>query len=126
MGDRAVIGFKASKADPGIYLYSHWGGSNRHADAARALEAARPRWSDASYATRIAISTIVGESWNEETGYGLSVGPRSYAMPNYKEILVVVWEQQVVQIWDLDETKCRLELSFDAFIAAVGLEFTAH
>ena len=124
MGDRAVIGFKAAKADPGIYLYSHWGGSNRLADAARALEAARPRWSDASYATRIAVSTIVGENWSEETGYGLSVGIGSYAMPDYDDIIVVDWQRKVVQMIDADGARVLLELPFEEFIATALTDYS--
>ena len=40
-------------------------------DLAYAIAKASPRWDDISYATRIMISQLVGESWNSETGYGL-------------------------------------------------------
>lgn len=55
-----------------VYLYSHWGGESKLRDTKKALSAARPRWSDETYAMRIFISQIVGSSWNEETGFGIS------------------------------------------------------
>ena len=42
MGDRAVIGFKADSASVPVFLYSHWGGSDRYKDAQRAITAAAP------------------------------------------------------------------------------------
>jgi hypothetical protein len=38
---------------------------------ANALVYAQPRWDDEAYGLRIMISRLIGESWNEETGYGL-------------------------------------------------------
>ena len=57
-----------------IYLYSHWGGDSKWADTASALQSAQPRWSDPSYGARIFISQIVGNNWNEETGFGIAAG----------------------------------------------------
>ena len=78
MGDRAVIGFKADKEAIPVFLYSHWGGSDRYLDAQRAIEGARPRWDDPAYATRIGISQIVENYWHEETGFGISAGHNSF------------------------------------------------
>jgi hypothetical protein len=36
-----------------------------------ALDKARPRWTDPSYAIRIVVSQLIGDQWNKETGYGL-------------------------------------------------------
>lgn len=57
------------------YLYSHWGGDSKWSDTASALEAARPRWQDVTYATRIFISQIIGTQWGEETGFGIIAAP---------------------------------------------------
>jgi hypothetical protein len=70
MGDRVVFSIKQDK-DLSVNLYSHWGGYDRFKDLARALKAAEPRWSDCSYATRIIVSQLIGDQWNEETGFGL-------------------------------------------------------
>lgn len=70
MGDRIVYTIKQDK-DLSLNLYSHWGGYDRFEDLARALKAAEPRWSDSSYAARIIVSQLIGDQWNEETGFGL-------------------------------------------------------
>ena len=58
-----------------IWLYSHSGGETKFQDTKQALQAARPRWDDSNYALRIVISNIIGESWNESTGFGISTDP---------------------------------------------------
>lgn len=70
MGARTVFSFET---EPGeyIHLYSHWGGDTKLEDLANAIVYAALRWDDESYALRIIISRLIGESWNEETGYGL-------------------------------------------------------
>lgn len=92
MGDRYTVGFtgfdEADNEERRIWLYSHWGGSDRHAEIARAIDAAKPRWSDPTYATRIAISNIVGEQWKNETGFGIEAGPRCLTSVEYGAILV--------------------------------------
>ena len=70
MGARVVFNIK--QAD-GYYvsLYSHWGETSALGDLAYAIEKARPRWQDETYACRIIISQLIGSEWDEETGYGL-------------------------------------------------------
>ena len=70
MGDRIVFSIKQDK-DLSVNLYSHWGGYDRFVDLARALQAAEPRWHDSSYCTRIIVSQLIGEYWNQELGFGL-------------------------------------------------------
>ena len=43
MGDRAVVGFKATPESPTIYLYSHWAGSELDDLIAEALVKAQNR-----------------------------------------------------------------------------------
>lgn len=70
MGDRVVYSVK--QADGLILnLYSHWGGYERFTSLAGALQAAKPRWNDESYAARIIVSQLVGDQWSSETGFGL-------------------------------------------------------
>jgi hypothetical protein len=54
-----------------LTLYSHWGETTWRYDLAMALQQARPRWTDQNYAARIVVSQLIGDNWNEETGYGL-------------------------------------------------------
>lgn len=97
MGDRFVVGFKASQTAPTIYLYSHWGGDERHKTAAEAVEAARTRWQDPDYATRIAISYIVGNAWSDLGNYGISAN--SFCSPDYDDIAIINWETRKVELY---------------------------
>lgn len=77
----ARTNFELKDNEGSIWLYSHWGGDTKAADLAYALEKARPRWSDFTYAMRIVVSQLIGELWDSETGYGLSTyetGEESY------------------------------------------------
>jgi hypothetical protein len=80
MGARINFVFKDSDAHPAVVLYSHWGETEWQRDLAMALEHAKPRWSDDSYATRMIISYLIQDSVLEETGFGI------YAVngPNYE------------------------------------------
>lgn len=76
MGARINFIFKQDESGHNVTLYSHWGEDTWREDLARALDTAKPRWSrvsDPSYAIRIVVSQLIGESWNGETGYGLFV-----------------------------------------------------
>jgi len=89
VGDRANFVF----VQPGgntIVLYGHWAGHNMLANLAEAIAKAQPRWNDPSYATRIAISNMIGDSWTFETGWGLQVNTIS---DNEHKIPVIDWEQ---------------------------------
>lgn len=72
MGDRANFAFVQPNGET-IVLYGHWAGHNMLNNLADALIKAQPRWNDPSYATRITISQLIGDQWNMETGWGLSV-----------------------------------------------------
>lgn len=119
MGDRAVIGFKADKDDQApIFLYSHWGGSDRYRDAVRAVVAAEPRWSDPAYATRIAVSQIVENYWKEETGFGLSAGHNSFGQPDYDDVILISWGERLVEIVSAgDSTKVTQQMPFEVFLS---------
>lgn len=79
MGARTQWEIRTDADGPSIYLYSHWGGDSKWDDTVRALEAARPRWSDPSYGARIFISQIVGTQWDLETGFGITAGEEGQA-----------------------------------------------
>jgi hypothetical protein len=61
---------------------------------------ARPRWNDPAYATRIAISQLVGDQWNMETGWGLHVNEIS---DNEHKIAIVDWTQQTFSLHEEDD-----------------------
>lgn len=97
MGNRANFGFRQGNGDT-IFLYSHWGGENMMARLADAIIAANPRWHDESYATRIAISTMIGEEWNQEYGWGIA----TYIGDNEHSVPVVEWCTQRVILYPHD------------------------
>jgi hypothetical protein len=99
MGDRANFGFVQPNGQT-IVLYGHWAGHNMLGKLADAVIAARPRWTDSSYATRIAISQLIGDQWNMETGWGLQVNERS---DNEHKIAIVDWEQQTFSLHEEDD-----------------------
>lgn len=116
MGDRAVAGFRAKASDPTIFIYQHWSGYDQSARLANAINTARPRWGDDSYATRIALSQLVGDDWNQELGYGIYVGGTSHGA-DYSFILVVDWEMREVLVCDNDNSDRVIEaISFEDFI----------
>ncbi len=80
MGARINYVFKDSLTEPSVVLYSHWGETEWQRDLAMALQHSKPRWIDASYATRMMISYLIQDDVLGETGFGI------YAVngPNYE------------------------------------------
>lgn len=83
-----------------VVLYSHWGEMEWQRDLAMALEHAKPRWSDASYFTRMVISYLIQDSVLDETGFGI------FAINNVYE--------------DLGDTTVILDISHDTIIDPQG------
>jgi hypothetical protein len=98
MGDRANFGFVQSNGET-IVLYGHWAGYNMLGKLADAVIKARPRWNDESYATRIVISQLIGDQWNMETGWGLSV---NQIQDNEHKIAIVDFKQQTFSLHEED------------------------
>ena len=108
MGDRANFVFVQSNGES-IVLYGHWAGGNMLANLAEAVFKARPRWNDESYATRIAISHLIGDQWNMETGWGLQVNEIS---DNEHKIPVIDFNQQTFSLheeWDHRDPECKVK-----------------
>ena len=122
MGDRANFGFRADSESPVVVLYAHWGGYQMMANLANAIATARPRWSDEGYATRIAISQLIGDQWNQELSYGIyvnEIGDNEHSVP------VVNWKGQTVSLYEADWNTVRVDfdhatpkftMGFDSFI----------
>jgi hypothetical protein len=94
MGDRANFGFVQPNGQT-IVLYGHWAGHQMLGRLADAVIAARPRWNDEGYATRIAISQLIGDQWNMETGWGLYVNEIA---DNEHKIAIVDFRQQTFSL----------------------------
>jgi len=125
MGDRANFAFRQRNGET-IVLYGHWAGHNMLANLASAVDKARGRWADEAYATRICISQLVGDDWNSETGWGLSVNSIS---DNEHKIPLIDWGTQTFSLheeapWsESTEYKVRgmlgtpmFDMSLDSFV----------
>lgn len=112
MGDRIVYSIRQDK-DLSINLYSHWGGYDRFLNLANALHAAKPRWNDSSYATRIIVSQLIGDQWGEETGFGLWASSEHGMYGGDHPDIIIDLTDKTVQ----DETGIH---SFDSFISYHG------
>lgn len=97
MGDRANFGFRQTDGSV-IYLYGHWAGHEMMARLSDALVAAFPRWNDEMYATRIAISTMIGDEWDQEYSWGIAthIGDNEHSIP------VVDWNAETVTLYPHD------------------------
>jgi hypothetical protein len=105
MGARINYIFKDVEAAVGepsahVVLYSHWGETEWQRDLAQALLHAKPRWSDASYFTRMMISYLMQDSIFSATGFGI------YAINNINE--------------DLGDTTVVIDISKETIIDNYG------
>jgi hypothetical protein len=113
MGARINFVFKETVDGPSVVLYSHWGQDSWETDIAAALEHARPRWNDSSYAIRMMISYLMKDSVMDETGFGI------YAISgnNYD-----LGEQTVIIDFITKTVDDNVSVNWDKFIAAYGQE----
>lgn len=105
MGARINYIFKDVEAAVGepsshVVLYSHWGETEWQRDLAQALLHAKPRWSDASYFTRMIISWLMQDSVFSATGFGI------YAINDINE--------------DLGDTTVVIDISKETIIDSQG------
>jgi hypothetical protein len=109
MGDRANFGFKQMGGT--VFLYAHWGGYQMMNTLANAIKVVMDngREDDPVYATRIAISHIIGDEWASPYGYGISVNTIT---DNEHSIPIVDWTQGNVSLYTqgLDTIKFTMPL----------------
>lgn len=99
MGDRANIFVVDQPADRtglvhGIYLYTHWQGSDFPEMLRTALNSrlARDRWDDPPYLLRILVHDLFEQDRGSETGSGIS----TFRTPvQYPTIVLDTWNQHV-------------------------------
>ena len=70
MGARINFVFRDGTGASAV-LYSHWGQDSWETDIAGALQHAKPRLMDSSYATRMMISYLTQHHTLDETGFGI-------------------------------------------------------
>jgi hypothetical protein len=112
MGDRANFGFRDSKEDV-VFLYGHWAGYKMLDTLARAVDKARPRWNDETYATRIAISQIVGTDWEALTGWGITVNELA---DNEHKVPIIDWAQGLFTLYEEDLQTVVTSMPLDVFV----------
>jgi hypothetical protein len=112
MGDRANFGFKDRKGDT-VFLYGHWAGHRMLENLANAVEAARPRWQDETYATRIAISHLINDEWKSETGWGISINTLA---DNEHKVPVINWAAKTFTLMEEDLQTVVFSSSLDVFV----------
>lgn len=106
MGARINFVFK-DDLNSAVVLYSHWGETEWRRDLAMAMEHAKPRWSDSSYATRMMISYLIQDSVLEETGFGIfSISGPNYDLGDTTVIVdlinnTIIDDQKNVVGWDV-------------------------
>jgi len=114
MGDRANFGFRQADGET-IYLYGHWAGHEMMARLADAIIAAQNRWHDESYATRIAISNLIADEWDQEYSWGIA----TYVGDNEHSIPVVEWCTQRVILYSrdgLEDNDIKFVMTFQQFL----------
>ncbi len=114
----AAIGEPASH----VVLYSHWGETEWQRDLAMALQHSKPRWSDASYFTRMIISWLMQDSIFDQTGFGI------YAINNLNEDLgdtTVVIDISKETIIDPQGNVLDWQLFIEAYLPKVSAETVA-
>lgn len=119
MGDRANFGFRENAEAPIVNLYGHWAGYEMMSKLAHAIDTARPRWTDHGYATRIAISQLIGNDWGQGVSWGIYVntlGDNEHSVP------VVNWDEQTVTLYPAgfwryeDAGDAKFTMPFETFI----------
>jgi hypothetical protein len=113
MGDRANFGFKDRKGDT-VFLYGHWAGYRMLENLADAVSAAEPRWNDEEYATRIAMSHLVGDEWKSETGWGISINRLA---DNEHKVPIINWAAKTFTLMEEDLETIVFSTTLDAFVA---------
>jgi hypothetical protein len=112
MGNRTVLGFAEHAAAPVIYLYSHWS-AGQVEEVQKAIHAGEHCSHDSDYATRIAISEIIGDAWSSPLNYGISVD--RYCNPDYDVVFVIVWSTRQVQARNANTSDILNTYTFEEF-----------
>jgi hypothetical protein len=88
MGDRRMAEIKTSSGS--LYVYTHWQGGALPDLARAAVARALPRLGDESYWVRIVVDQLTKDSRDEETGWGLMLGPNAEDSYNHDKPSVVI------------------------------------
>ena len=117
MGDRANFGIRQTDGNT-IFVYGHWAGHQMLARFAKAIDRADQagRIGDNSYATRIIISDLIGESWSQDLSWGITINRLS---DNEHKVPVYDLASDTVTLYDYVWVKGR-----GAVVAEKVVEFS--
>lgn len=100
-------------ATKGLYLYTHWAGSEWRERLIEALKVARPRWDDEQYFNRIILTEMYKDLVGSVTGGGVSLD----LIDNSHDIIICDPITQTVATapegWETDPTKWRDKMPFE-------------
>ncbi|HEY2193637.1 MAG TPA: hypothetical protein VGH76_15270 [Actinomycetospora sp.] len=132
MGDRANIylelptGYAPDSPKGGVYLYTHWNGSEWPERLREALAFGANRWTDDQYLARIITSRVFADLVDGEMGGGLSLALGDNSHP----IIVVEVADQTVSFADEDDETDRDKrygrVSFAEYVAQVRASYPAR
>ena len=115
MGARINYVFKDGTTS-NVVLYSHWGQDEWQRDIALALDHARPRWGDHSYATRMMISYLIQHNILDETGFGIySINSDNYDLG--EQTVVIDFVNKTV----IDNVPVKFDLFVQAYMPVAAL-----
>jgi hypothetical protein len=99
MGDRANFGIRQTDGNT-IFVYGHWAGHGMLARFANALDKASVRLPyDDAYGTRIIVSQLIGDEWNQPLSWGITLNTLS---DNEHKVPVYDLETDTVSLYDCD------------------------
>ena len=76
--------------DGSLYVYTHSAGYDLPARAVEAIQRAKPRWNDHSYAMRMIVDQLTKPGRDQEFGYGLMLAPNAEDEYNNDQPSVVI------------------------------------
>ena len=101
MGDRANFGIKQADGNT-IFVYGHWAGHQMLDKFAKAIDRVvdAGRMGDNAYATRIIISDLIGEDWNQDMRWGITVNTLA---DNEHKVPVYDLTSDTVTLYDVED-----------------------
>jgi len=123
MGDRANIVVREEDSSKGVWLYTHWHGTDLPFMLQNVLRK-RQRWENGSYLTRIIFESMIPSyERGSELGFGISTNPQD----GRDRILLVTVSNQTIfraslSISNEQQFAVTKRWTFDEFISLSGKE----
>ena len=112
MGDRRMAEIVTEGGS--LYVYSHGGGWTMDEDAEAAIRAARPRWGDSAYETRIVVDQLTKNGRDSTLGYGLMLAPNAEDKYNGDSPSIVIdLQERRLKVVNTQEPSKNSDRSFE-------------